>query len=86
MTTLPEIIDLFSRLASHLQTLNSTSSIHGQDGDGEDEAIDLSISKLNHSLNLCDDSRVRVLDTALSLMCFEAPKVGPPSKILKSGF
>ncbi|KAK2645383.1 hypothetical protein Ddye_020578 [Dipteronia dyeriana] len=75
MTTLPEIINIFSRLASHLQTLNRTSSIQGQDGDDEDEAINLSISKLNHSLNLCDDSRVRVLDTALSLMCFEAPKV-----------
>ncbi|KAI9192442.1 hypothetical protein LWI28_022967 [Acer negundo] len=75
MITLQEIIDLFSRLASHLQTLNRTSSIQGQEGDDEDEAINLSISKLNHSLNLCDDSRVRVLDTALSLMCFEAPKV-----------
>ncbi|KAH7572142.1 hypothetical protein JRO89_XS04G0210600 [Xanthoceras sorbifolium] len=77
MTMLPDIIDLFSRLASHLQPLNCTSPIHCQEEEEEedDEAINLSISKLNHSLNLCDNSGVRVLDTALSLMCFEAPTV-----------
>ena len=68
MTTVPELTDLFAKLASHLKTLN-------QDHE-EDEALSLSISKLNQSLNLSnEDSRVRVLDTALSLMCFKAPQV-----------
>lgn len=68
MTTVPELTDLFAKLASHLKTLN-------QDHEEED-ALSLSIAKLNQSLNLSnEDSRVRVLDTALSLMCFKAPQV-----------
>ncbi|PSS15513.1 hypothetical protein CEY00_Acc13004 [Actinidia chinensis var. chinensis] len=69
MSRLPEITDLFARLASNLETLNPTATNEDQ------EAIDLSISHLNQSLNLEDSSRVRVLDTALSLMCFRAPQV-----------
>ncbi|KAK9275328.1 hypothetical protein L1049_022592 [Liquidambar formosana] len=66
MITVPEITDLLARLASHLQTL----------APHEEEACDLAISKLNRSLNLSEeDSRVRVLSTALSLMCFKAPQV-----------
>ncbi|KAF3439602.1 hypothetical protein FNV43_RR17880 [Rhamnella rubrinervis] len=72
MTILPEITDLFVRLASHL---NDTSSSHRNGVQEGEEALDLSISKLNRSLNLNDNSRVRVLDTALSLMCFKAPEV-----------
>lgn len=75
MNTLHEVTELFSILALHLQTLN-----HVEDDD-EEESINLSISKLNQSLNLCEDSRVRVLETALSLMCFEAPKVGLASLV-----
>lgn len=78
MTPLSEIIDLFSRLASHLQ--NQEAKVD------DDEAINLSISKLSHSLNLGDDSRVEFLDTALSLMSFDAPKVGPLLTIPKLGF
>lgn len=71
MTTVPELTDLFSKLASHLKTLSQ-----GHKEEEEEEALSLSISKLNQSLNLNnDDSRVRVLDTALSLMCFKAPQV-----------
>lgn len=72
MTTVPELTDLFSKLASHLKTLSQG---HKEEEE-EEEALSLSISKLNQSLNLNnDDSRVRVLDTALSLMCFKAPQV-----------
>ncbi|KAJ0030730.1 hypothetical protein Pint_13389 [Pistacia integerrima] len=70
MTTLPEIVDLFSRLTSHLQTLNQN-----EEEEEEESSINLSISKLNKSLNISQNSRVRVLDAALSLMCFGAPKV-----------
>ncbi|XP_059633100.1 uncharacterized protein LOC132275917 [Cornus florida] len=68
MSRLPEITDLFARLASNLQTLKTTV------GD-EDQTCDLLISNLNCSLNLNENSRVRVLDTALSLMGFRAPQV-----------
>ncbi|KAA8523244.1 hypothetical protein F0562_009667 [Nyssa sinensis] len=68
MNRLSEITDLFARLASNLQTLDPK-------GGNEDQACDLSIAKLNQSLNLNENSRVRVLDTALSLMCFKAPQV-----------
>ncbi|XP_031252372.1 uncharacterized protein LOC116110295 [Pistacia vera] len=71
MTTLPEIVDLFSRLTSHLQTLNQNE----EEEEEEELSINLSISKLNKSLNISQNSRVRVLDVALSLMCFGAPKV-----------
>ncbi|KAJ7979354.1 putative Acyl-CoA synthetase family member 4 [Quillaja saponaria] len=71
-TTASEITDLFARLALHLRNLNDTVSVHDVD---EENAIDLSISKLNQSLNLNENSRVRVLDAALSLMGFRAPQV-----------
>ena len=70
MTTVLEVTDLFAKLASHLKTLNQD---HREE---EEEALELSLSKLNQSLNLNnEDSRVRVLDTALSRMCFKAPQV-----------
>ncbi|XP_059431855.1 uncharacterized protein LOC132165349 isoform X2 [Corylus avellana] len=71
MTTVPEVTDLFARLASQLKTLNQ------EQKQEEEEALDHSISMFNQSLNLNnnEDSRVRVLDTALSLMCFRAPQV-----------
>ncbi|KAK6147717.1 hypothetical protein DH2020_018629 [Rehmannia glutinosa] len=37
--------------------------------------VDLSISNLSRSLNLSEAPRARILDTALSLMCFTAPQV-----------
>ncbi|VVA10359.1 PREDICTED: ZEAMMB73_Zm00001d045353 [Prunus dulcis] len=76
MTTLPEITDLFARLASRLKSLNDTSfSPHTAKEELDEAALDLSISKLNHSLNPNGNSTVRVLDTVLSLMCFKAPQV-----------
>ncbi|GMH04076.1 hypothetical protein Nepgr_005915 [Nepenthes gracilis] len=68
MSRLSEITDLFARLALHLQTPSRTIS--------DEESVHQSISDLNHSLNHEEDARsVRVLDTALSLMCFKAPQV-----------
>ncbi|KAF8400993.1 hypothetical protein HHK36_014296 [Tetracentron sinense] len=64
MSKLPEITDLFTKLASHLQS-----------GIPHEEACEPAISSLNQSLNLNESSRVRVLDTALSLMCFKSPQV-----------
>ncbi|KAM1587268.1 hypothetical protein ACFX1X_026788 [Malus domestica] len=76
MTTLPEITDLFARLAIHLKIPNDTSfPPRTSKEDLDDAALDLSISELNQSLNPNGDSRVRVLDTVLSLMCFKAPQV-----------
>ncbi|KAB2619711.1 hypothetical protein D8674_015580 [Pyrus ussuriensis x Pyrus communis] len=76
MTTLTEITDLFARLAVHLKIPNDTSfPPRASKEDLDDAALDLSISELNQSLNPNGDSRVRVLDTVLSLMCFKAPKV-----------
>ncbi|XP_012076924.1 uncharacterized protein LOC105637876 isoform X1 [Jatropha curcas] len=74
MASFPEIADLFSKLALHLGNPTHSSPI----GNREEEysySIDISISKLNQSLNLADNAGVRVLDTALSLMCFKAPQV-----------
>ena len=71
MSTLPEITDLFARLASNLKSLDPTAK-------NEDCLVGVfnpAISELNRSLNLEDDgSGVRVLDAALSLMCFKAPQ------------
>jgi len=72
MTTVPEVTDLFAMLASHLKTLNQEQEQEQE----QEEDLNLSISTFNQSLNLNnEDSRVRVLDTALSLMCFRAPQV-----------
>ncbi|CBI27911.3 unnamed protein product, partial [Vitis vinifera] len=71
MSRLPEITDLFARLASNLKTLYPTD----KNEDCLEGASDPSISELNRSLNLDDEgSSVRVLDAALSLMCFKAPQ------------
>ena len=76
MTTLPEITDLVARLAYRLKSLRDTSfSPHAAKEELDDAALDLSISRLNQSLNPNGNSRVRVLDTVLSLMCFKAPQV-----------
>ncbi|KAG2718177.1 hypothetical protein I3760_03G207800 [Carya illinoinensis] len=66
MTTVPEVTDLIARLALHLKALNE---------EDVEETLGCSISLFNKSLNLDEDSRVSVLDTALSLMCFKAPQV-----------
>ncbi|XP_010242210.1 PREDICTED: uncharacterized protein LOC104586620 isoform X2 [Nelumbo nucifera] len=67
MNRLPEITDILTKLALHLQSELPSP--------GDEEVCDPAISSLNQSLNLNEVSRVRVLDTALSLMCFKAPKV-----------
>ncbi|KAL2501328.1 hypothetical protein Fot_35176 [Forsythia ovata] len=68
MLNLPEISSLFASMASALQNLNPT------DGN-EYPNLALSISNLNRSLNLSETPGVRVLDAALSLMCFTGPQV-----------
>ncbi|KAL0410508.1 UNVERIFIED_CONTAM: hypothetical protein Slati_3640500 [Sesamum latifolium] len=65
MSRFAEISSLFAALASNLQTQDPMAT----------NDVDLSISDLNRSLNLSEAPRVRILDTALSLMCFTAPKV-----------
>ncbi|KAI3443639.1 hypothetical protein Pfo_000304 [Paulownia fortunei] len=65
MSRFPEISSLFAALASNLQTLDPTAR----------NQVDVSITNLNRSLNLSEAPRVRILDTALSLMCFTAPQV-----------
>ncbi|XP_039032684.1 uncharacterized protein LOC120167860 isoform X2 [Hibiscus syriacus] len=70
MGTLPSITELFGQLASHLQLSTS-------ERENEEETLKVSISKLNQSLNLNENTNfeLRVLNTALSLMCFKAPQV-----------
>lgn len=77
MASVPDLADLFARLASHLDAASSShrNLAEEDDDDDDDRALQLSVSNLNRSLNLDDDSGVRVLDTALSLMCFKAPQV-----------
>ncbi|KAK4415671.1 hypothetical protein Salat_2674500 [Sesamum alatum] len=65
MSRFAEISSLFAALASNLQTEDTAAR----------NEVDLSISDLNRSLNLSEAPRVRILDTALSLMCFTAPQV-----------
>ncbi|GLT47819.1 hypothetical protein SLA2020_214810 [Shorea laevis] len=70
MAAPPSITDLFAGLALHLQSPLDQE---------EDKVLNISISNLNQSLNLNanpnPNSEFRVLDTALSLMCFKAPQV-----------
>ncbi|CAH1425213.1 unnamed protein product [Lactuca virosa] len=68
MSNLLELTGLFSRLASQIETGNG-------DTNNADQSDDVLVAALNQSLNLSEQSRVRVLDTALSLMCFTAPQV-----------
>ena len=68
MSTFPEIIGLFARFASQIEIGNRETS-------DSDQPEDVLVAALNQSLNLRESSRVRVLDTALSLMCFTAPQV-----------
>ncbi|CAK9134960.1 unnamed protein product [Ilex paraguariensis] len=70
MSKLTEITNLFASLASNLETLDETATSESQSTD-----LSISISNLTQSLNLTPTSRVKVLDTALSLMCFTAPQV-----------
>ena len=76
-----EIMELFSTLAVDLQTLTHSSPINQQQQEFDDSSFEPSISKL--TLSLTHNSRVRVLDTALSLMCFKAPQVCHFSSPLK---
>ncbi|CAL1414146.1 unnamed protein product [Linum trigynum] len=73
MATLEEITQLISGLALQLKAQPPTEECE------QSSSLDLSIAKLTQSLNLDDDddgaSTSRVLDTALSLMCFKAPQV-----------
>ncbi|XP_058068981.1 uncharacterized protein LOC131218389 isoform X5 [Magnolia sinica] len=69
MTGLPEITELFTKLASYLHCNSSPSPAH------ESEPLALAISSLSESLNHNETplSASRVLDASLSLMCFKAP-------------
>ncbi|KAK1413858.1 hypothetical protein QVD17_29594 [Tagetes erecta] len=64
MSNSPELTELFARLASRIRS-----------DDQSDEDDDELVSSLNQSLSLSQVPRVRVLETALSLMCFTAPQV-----------
>ncbi|KAK9055478.1 hypothetical protein SSX86_026561 [Deinandra increscens subsp. villosa] len=68
MSTLPELTGVFARLASRIETRNSETVI-------DDRSDDVLVADLNQLLNLSEVPRVRVLDTALSLMCFTAPQI-----------
>ncbi|KAL8040353.1 hypothetical protein ABFX02_10G092400 [Erythranthe guttata] len=65
MSRFPEISSLFGALASNLQTQHPAA----------ENEVDHSLYVLNRSLNLSEAPRVRVLETALSLMSFTAPQV-----------
>lgn len=70
MSKLPEITSLFATLASNLQSEDPMVR------DEEDEDLSVTISCLNRSLNLTETRpRVRILDTALSLLCFSSRQV-----------
>lgn len=63
-------------MASSLQNLDA---MNGND----DPNLALSISNLNRSLNLSETPGVRVLDAALSLMCYTGPQVcSEPSNLI----
>ncbi|CAA3015772.1 Hypothetical predicted protein [Olea europaea subsp. europaea] len=68
MSSFPELSSLFATMASSLQNLDA---MNGND----DPNLALSISNLNRSLNLSETPGVRVLDAALSLMCYTGPQV-----------
>ncbi|KAK4342484.1 hypothetical protein RND71_038300 [Anisodus tanguticus] len=69
MSKASEIRSLFVSLASELQSINPTTG-------NEAPNLDLTITNLNRSLNLSETTpTVRVLDTALSLMCFTSFQV-----------
>uniref|UniRef100_M1AL38 Uncharacterized protein n=1 Tax=Solanum tuberosum TaxID=4113 RepID=M1AL38_SOLTU len=69
MSTVPEIRSLFVSLASELKSISPATG-------NEAPNMDLSITNLNRSLNLAETiSRVRVLDTALSALCFTSSQV-----------
>ncbi|XP_075079656.1 uncharacterized protein LOC107813785 isoform X2 [Nicotiana tabacum] len=69
MSKASEIRSLFVALASELQSTNPTTG-------NEAPNLDLTITNLNRSLNLSETTpRVRVMDTALSLMCFTSSQV-----------
>ncbi|KAL7095957.1 hypothetical protein ACP275_10G055100 [Erythranthe tilingii] len=65
MSRFPEISSLFAALASNLQSQHPAA----------ENEVDHSLYILNRSLNLSEAPRVRVLETALSLMGFTAPQV-----------
>lgn len=73
MSNPPEITCLFSLLASQIEAGDTELNKNNN----QSEEIDVLITSLNQSLNLGEISRVRVLDTALSLMCFTPPQVYP---------
>ncbi|XP_010545347.1 PREDICTED: uncharacterized protein LOC104817755 [Tarenaya hassleriana] len=73
MSSPPAISDLLAVLASRIQHISPEN--HDEDDMEASSSLELSISELNIALSLSDDSRVMVLDAALSLMCFKAPQV-----------
>lgn len=70
MSKLSEITSLFATLASNLQSEDPTVR------DEDDEDLSVTVSCLSRSLNLTETQpRVRILDAALSLMCFSSSQV-----------
>ncbi|KAL5986327.1 hypothetical protein ACLOJK_014660 [Asimina triloba] len=76
-----QIIDLFTKLATHLHCHSSSSHNHTHDDDNDDDGsanVHLPISSLAQSLNhtatpSSSSPSVGILDAALSLLCFKAP-------------
>ncbi|XP_055825057.1 uncharacterized protein LOC129893532 isoform X2 [Solanum dulcamara] len=69
MSKASEIRSLFVSLASEVKSINPATG-------NEAPNLDLTITNLNRSLNLSETiPRVRVLDTALSVMCFTSSQV-----------
>ncbi|KAG9455651.1 hypothetical protein H6P81_000159 [Aristolochia fimbriata] len=67
MTTLVELRDLFVKLAEDLRSSNADADPFARNQGA--------LSSLRQSINFTDVPRVSVLETALSLMCFEVPEV-----------
>ncbi|VYS60978.1 unnamed protein product [Arabidopsis thaliana] len=69
------VADLLAALAYRLQ---NGDELFEEEAEESTSSMGLAISELNRSLTLdigCEDSGVRVVDAALSIMCFKAPQV-----------
>jgi hypothetical protein len=71
------VADLLAALAYRLQNGDELFE-EEEEAEESTSSMGLAISELNRSLTLdigCEDSGVRVVDAALSIMCFKAPQV-----------
>lgn len=75
-----EIVRIFAKIASRVHRFKG----EGGAGDNDDAETTAAISSLSASLGYDDDSGLRVLNAALSLMCFRDAEVFPCFFILFS--